>query len=187
MQVIYQIHTMLDHRHAMFLHMEVRPYHGVPWSRRSRLHHLIIRKSWLSMKPAASVSGWGRWPNISDQIVGCPRAQTHRPWCMRTMQHALLSSKTATSKETRQSIYCPSSSSRMIYRKQTRSKWSEYVPATTQPTCSPNHFRPTRSGSSHIRLGCVDWRTFSDVQNMGSNTCCTLFPSPWFCPTGFSW
>ena len=25
------------------------------------------------------------------------------------------------------------------------------------------------------------------VQNRGSNTCCTLFSSPWFCSTGFSW
>ena len=30
MLVIYQIHIKLDHRQDMSLHMEVRPYHGVP-------------------------------------------------------------------------------------------------------------------------------------------------------------
>ena len=187
MQVIYKIHTMLDHRHAMSLHVEVQPYHGVPWSRRSRPLHLITRKYWLYMKPAASVSGWGRWPNISDQIVGWARARTHRPWCMRTMQHALLSSKTATSKETGRITFCPSSSSHTSCRKLERSKWFKCVPATTQPTCSPNHFWLAHSGSSRIKLVCVDWKTFSEVHIRGSNTCCTLFSSSLFCPTGFSW
>nr|VDD21696.1 unnamed protein product [Brassica oleracea] len=29
--------------------------------------------------------------------------------------------------------------------------------------------------------------TFSNVQIRGSNVCCTFFPSPRFCPIGFSW
>jgi len=69
----------------------------------------------------------------------------------------------------------------------TRSKCYKFVQVTIQPTYSLSHFRPLHSRSLRIRLGCVDWKTFSEVHNRGSNTCCTLFPSPWFCPTGFSW
>ena len=187
MQVIFRIHTMLDHRQAMFSHMVERPYHGVPWSRRSRPHHPTIRRSWPFMRPAVKLYGCGPWPTMSEFIVGWPKGETHQRSCMKTMQHAFLSLRTATSKETGRSTSCLSSSSRTSYRKPARSKWSKCVQVTTKLIYSPNHFLPRRSRSSRIRLGCVDWKTFSDVQNRGSNTCCTLFPSPWFCPIGFSW
>ena len=186
MQAIYQIHTMLDHIHDMSLHMEVRPYHSVLWNKPSRPHRLITRKYWPFMRPAARSSGWGRWPNMSNQIVGWSSAK-NRPWCSRTMRLALLSSKTAISKGTGQNIFCLSFSLPTIYKRPERSKWSKYDPVKIRPINSLRHFRPARSGSSRIRLGCVGWKTSTEVHIRGSSTCCTLFPSSWFCPTGFSW
>src|SRR5690606_32036003 len=99
----------------------------------------------------------------------------------------LLSSEMGTSKETELSTFCPSSSLPTTCKRQEKSVWSKFGPAKIQPTYSPSHCPHRPSGSSRIKLVCGGFKTSSKVHNRGSDVCCTLFPSPWFCPTGFSW